>query len=316
MQKVRKNQEGGVEVMEEKFNDAQKAFIEKITENIDKSPEEVARALKLNRQQRKQYVKDQEKKIRAARSLTPMQIEIMKQTINREKEKMEKWVAENTMSFYSSVNSVLYSDFGFAGEQTKVLWDRVENLIDEDKEARKEFCEIDEEEWRKMEQKVNEFIKKELEAGSKQKEIVEKLKKEFPKLSTSMRVNAVKEVKEDWSEEKRQAKADKEIKAIKEEEKLNRAIEEVRRVNEETPYEPYEEKAIKQTYKGIEIHTLSITEQLKSRLDIKANEEEKEKEELKELEKLIATKKEKINKIQEDMARMEEAFAILEPIDI
>ncbi|MGG5463515.1 hypothetical protein [Clostridium sp. B9] len=299
--------------MENKLSEAEEAFIEKITEHLDRTTEEVKEALGRNRQQRKQYIKDQEKKRRAIRNLTPIQVDIMKEAINREKEKMERWVADNTMSFYSSVNSVLYSDFNFTGEQTTILWDKVETILDEDKEARKEFSQIDEEEWRRMEQKVNEFIKKELAAGAKQKEIVEKLKKEFPKLSTSMRVNAVKEVKENWNKEKKlEGKSSEQIIVDEFEKRQVKADEEIKAINKEE----VKEGMIKQTCEGIEIHTLSIAEQLKRKLNIKASEEEKVKEELKELEKLIATKKEKINKIQEDMARMEEAFAILEPINI
>lgn len=299
--------------MENRLSKAEEAFIEKITEHLDRTPEEVKEALNLNRQQRKQYLKEQEKKIRAAKKLSPTQIAIMKELVDREKEKIEQWAADNTVSFYSSVNSVLYSNFGFTGEQTTILWDKVEKLIDEDREVRKYFSEIDKEEWRKMENKVNEFIKKELEAGAKQKEIIVKLKKAFPKLSTAMCVNAVKEAKEGWNKEKNlEGKSTKQIIEDEFEERQAKADEEIKAINKG------EVKAgmIKQTGEGIEIHTLSIAEQLKRKLNIKASEEEKVEEELKELEKLIATKKEKINKIQEDMARMEEAFAILEPINI
>lgn len=73
---------------------------------------------------------------------------------------------------------------------------------------------------------------------------------------------------------------------------------------------------IKMDKEGIKIKVPSIIDRLKEQLNIKNKEEEKETEELKELEKSIAAKKEKINKIQEDIARIEEASAILEPVNI
>ena len=310
--------------MEEKLklNAAQEKFFKNIVEHLDRSPEEVKRALNVNRQQRKQYLKEQEKKIRAVKNLTPIQISIMKEVVDKEKEKMEQWVANNTMSFYSSVNSVLYSDFNFSGEQTKSMWDKVEVLLDEDREVRKELSKISEEEWKKMENQVNEFIKKLLSEGKKQKEIIEELKKNFPKLSSAMRVNAFKEVKECLNEEKkldgkshkkiivdefeeRQVKADEEINKIKEEEKQDMGFERVSMSG-----------VIKMDKEGIKIKVPSIIDRLKEQLNMKNKEEEKETEELKELEKSIAAKKEKINKIQEDIARIKEASAILEPVNI
>ncbi|MFR7934346.1 MAG: hypothetical protein ACLU4S_02805 [Clostridium perfringens] len=80
--------------------------------------------------------------------------------------------------------------------------------------------------------------------------------------------------------------------------------------------EENEDKNIKMNKEGFEIKISSISEQLKGQLEIKTQEVEKETEELKKLEALIADKKEKINKIQEDIARIEEASAILEPVNI
>lgn len=167
--------------MEEKLklNAAQEKFFKNIVEHLDRSPEEVKRALNINRQQRKQYLKEQEKKLRAVKNLTPIQISIMKEVVDKEKEKSQNTVAEYTMSLYSSVNSVLYSDFNFNGDESVKLWEKVENILDEDKAARKELSKISQEEWRRMEQQVNEFIKKELEQGKKQKEIIEELMKKL-----------------------------------------------------------------------------------------------------------------------------------------
>lgn len=327
--------------MEEKLklNAAQEKFFKNIVEHLDRSPEEVKRALNINRQQRKQYLKEQEKKLRAVKNLTPIQISIMKEVVDKEKEKSQNTVAEYTMSLYSSVNSVLYSDFNFNGAESVKLWEKVENILDEDKAARKELSKISQEEWRRMEQQVNEFIKKELEQGKKQKEIIEELKKKFPKLSTAMRVNAVKEVKEGWKEEnkliveERQAKADEEVKAINRDEAKNIA----------TSWKPCEEEAdlkvdtkefekqmervgqvandikgsvICQDNVGVTFTVKGIVEQLREQQEFRKQKVEKANKELEELEKLIAAKKEEINKTEEEIGRIEEAAAILEPVNI
>ncbi|HFE9684254.1 TPA: hypothetical protein ACGA31_002765 [Clostridium perfringens] len=327
--------------MEEKLklNAAQEKFFKNIVEHLDRSPEEVKRALNINRQQRKQYLKEQEKKLRAVKNLTPIQISIMKEVVDKEKEKSQNTVAEYTMSLYSSVNSVLYSDFNFNGDESVKLWEKVENILDEDKAARKELSKISQEEWRRMEQQVNEFIKNELKQGKKQKEIIDELKKKFPKLSTAMRVNAVKEVKEGWKEEKkllaeeRQAKADEEVKAINRDEAKNIA----------TSWKPCEEEAdlkvdtkefekqmervgqvandikgsvICQDNVGVTFTVKGIVEQLREQQEFRKQKVEKANKELEELEKLIAAKKEEINKAEEEIGRIEEAAAILEPVNI
>ncbi|MDM0731966.1 hypothetical protein QTH96_14825 [Clostridium perfringens] len=338
--------------MEEKLklNAAQEKFFKNIVEHLDKSPEEVKRALNINRQQRKQYLKEQEKKLRAVKNLTPIQISIMKEVVDKEKEKSQNTVAEYTMSLYSSVNSVLYSDFDFDGDESVNLWEKVEKILDEDKAARKELSKISQEEWRRMEQQVNEFIKNELKQGKKQKEIIEELKKKFPKLSTAMRVNAVKEVKEGWNEEKkledkshkqiiidefeeRQAKADEEINAINKSEVKNIVApegvckEEVELKADTKEFEKQMERVgqvandlkgsvICQDNEGVTFTVKGIVEQLREQQEFRKQKVEKANKELEELEKLIAAKKEEINKTEEEIGRIEEAAAILEPVNI
>ncbi|UUR88568.1 hypothetical protein [Clostridium perfringens] len=325
--------------MEEKLSKAEEEFINQLQEHINRDPEEIKEAVNQNRQQRKQYLRNQEKRLRAIRKLTPVQIGVMKEIITKEKEKSQNTVAEYTMSLYSSVNSVLYSDFDFDGDESVKLWEKVEKILDEDKEARKELSKISQEEWRRMEQQVNEFIKRELEQGKKQKEIIEQLKKKFPKLSTAMRVNAVKEVKEGWKEERkllaeeRQAKADEEVKSINRDEAKNIA----------TSWKPCEEEAdlkvdtkefekqmervgqmandikgsvICQDNVGVTFAVKGIVEQLREQQEFRKQKVEKANKELEELEKLIAAKKEEINKAEEEIGRIEEAAAILEPVNI
>ncbi|EGT4137949.1 hypothetical protein EQZ09_09100 [Clostridium perfringens] len=324
--------------MEEKLSKAEEEFINQLQEHINRDPEEIKEAVNQNRQQRKQYLRNQEKRLRAIRKLTPVQIGVMKEIITKEKEKSQNTVAEYTMSLYSSVNSVLYSDFDFNGDESVKLWEKVEILLDEDKAARKELSKISQEEWRKMEQQVNEFIKKELEQGKKQKEIIEELKKKFPKLSTAMRVNAVKEVKEGWKEEnklveERQAKADEEIKAINKSEVKNIVApeevckEEVELKDDTKEFKKQMERvgqmandfkgsAICQDNEGVTFAVKGIVGQLREQQELRERKIEKANKELEELEKLIAAKKEEINKTEEEIGRIEEAAAILEPVNI
>ncbi|UBL09419.1 hypothetical protein [Clostridium perfringens] len=336
--------------MEEKLSKAEEEFINQLQEHINRDPEEIKEAVNQNRQQRKQYLRNQEKRLRAIRKLTPVQIGVMKEIITKEKEKSQNTVAEYTMSLYSSVNSVLYSDFDFNGDESVKLWEKVEILLDEDKATRKELSKISQEEWRRMEQQVNEFIKNELKQGKKQKEIIEELKKKFPKLSTAMRVNAVKEVKEGWNEEKklegkshkqiiidefeeRQAKADEEINAINKSEVKNIvAPEEVCKEEVELKADTKEfEKQMErvgqvandlkgsvmcQDNEGVTFTVKGIVEQLREQQEFRKQKVEKANKELEELEKLIAAKKEEINKTEEEIGRIEEAAAILEPVNI
>ena len=201
-----------------------------------------------------------------------------------------------------------------------------------------------------MEQQVNEFIKNELKQGKKQKEIIEELKKKFPKLSTAMRVNAVKEVKEGWNEEKklegkshkqiiidefeeRQAKADEEINAINKSEVKNIVApeevckEEVELKADTKEFEKQMERVgqvandlkgsvICQDNEGVTFTVKGIVEQLREQQEFRKQKVEKANKELEELEKLIAAKKEEINKTEEEIGRIEEAAAILEPVNI
>ncbi len=302
--------------MEEKLSKAEEEFINQLQEHINRDPEEIKEAVNQNRQQRKQYLRNQEKRLRAIRKLTPVQIGVMKEIITKEKEKSQNTVAEYTMSLYSSVNSVLYSDFNFNGDESVKLWEKVENILDEDKAARKELSKISQEEWRKMEQQVNEFIKKELEQGKKQKEIIEELKKKFPKLSTAMRVNAVKEVKAINRDEAKNIATS--WKPCEEEADLKVDTKEFEKQMERVGQVANDIKGsvICQDNVGVTFTVKGIVEQLREQQEFRKQKVEKANKELEELEKLIAAKKEEINKTEEEIGRIEEAAAILEPVNI
>ncbi len=292
--------------MEEKLSKEEELFIKRFKEHIEADQEEVKYALNINRQQRKQYIRKKEKELRAVKNLTPIQIGIITKLLNKEKERMDISIEETRMSTYSCINAALTELYNLKNEELIKIWDTTNNLLEEDIKARRGLGELSKEEMDKLDKNVKTRVGELIYEGKKQKEIIETLKKEFPKLSAAMRTNVYKEVKEEVEEFKEMK--NKEIEEVKKEAINTKEINSVEDENED--------KNIKMNKEGFEIKISSISEQLKGQLEIKTQEVEKETEELKKLEALIADKKEKINKIQEDIARIEEASAILEPVNI
>lgn len=301
--------------MEDKLSKEEELFIKRFQEHIEADQEEVKHALNINRQQRKQYIRKKEKELRAVKNLTPIQIGIITKLLNKEKERMDISIEETRMSTYSCINATLTELYNLKNEELIKIWDTTNNLLEEDIKARRGLGELSKEEMDKLDKNVKTRVGELIYEGKKQKEIIETLKKEFPKLSAAMRTNVYKEVKEEVEEFKKMK--DKEIEEVKKEAINTKEINSVEEENEDMELEKVtEDKNFKMNKEGFEIKVLSISEQLKGQLVIKTQEEEKETEELKKLEALIAAKKEKINKIQEDIARIEEASAILEPVNI
>lgn len=301
--------------MEEKLSREEELFIKRFQEHIEADQEEVKHALNINRQQRKQYIRRKEKELRAVKNLTPIQIGIITKLLNKEKERMDISIEETRMSTYSCINAALTELYNLKNEELIKIWYATNNLLEEDIKARRGLGELSKEEMDKLDKNVKTRVGELIYEGKKQKEIIETLKKEFPKLSAAMRTNVYKEVKEEVEEFKKMK--DKEIEEVKKEAINTKEINSVEEENKSLELEKVtEEKIIKMNKEGIEIKAQSIAEQLKGKLVIKTQEVEKETEELKKLESLIADKKEKINKIQEDIARIEEASAILEPVNI
>ncbi|MDU1475264.1 MAG: hypothetical protein E6880_08470 [Clostridium perfringens] len=301
--------------MEEKLSREEELFIKRFQEHIEADQEEVKHALNINRQQRKQYIRRKEKELRAVKNLTPIQIGIITKLLNKEKERMDISIEETRMSTYSCINAALTELYNLKNEELIKIWDATNNLLEEDIKARRGLEELNKEELDKLDKNVKARVGELIYEGKKQKEIIETLKKEFPKLSAAMRTNVYKKVKEEVEEFKKMK--DKEIEEVKKAAINTKEINSVEEENEGMELEKVtEDKNFKMNKEGFEIKILSISEQLKGQLEIKTQEVEKETEELKKLEALIADKKEKINKIQEDIARIEEASAILEPVNI
>lgn len=203
--------------MEERLSKEEELFIKRFQEHIEADQEEVKHALNINRQQRKQYIRRKEKELRAVKNLTPIQTRIMTKLLNKEKEKMDISIEETRMSTYNCINATLSELYNFKNDELIKLWDRTNNLLEEDIEARRSLGELNEMEMNKLDKNVKTRVGELIYEGKKQKEIIEILKKEFPKLSAAMRVNVYKEVKEDIEEVKRVK--DEEVKELKKEPK-------------------------------------------------------------------------------------------------
>ncbi|MCX0373403.1 hypothetical protein LI058_07960 [Clostridium perfringens] len=296
--------------MEDKLSKEEELFIKRFQEHIEADQEEVKHALNINRQQRKQYIRKKEKELRAVKNLTPIQIGIITKLLNKEKERMDISIEETRMSTYSCINAALTELYNLKNEELIKIWDTTNNLLEEDIKARRGLGELSKEEMDKLDKNVKTRVGELIYEGKKQKEIIETLKKEFPKLSAAMRTNVYKEVKEEVEEFKKMK--DKEIEAIKKEAINTKEINSV----EEESKEMQEKAKERKSEEECKMKYPSIADQLKGQLEIKTQQLEKEIEEVRKLEAQIIIKKVNINNIQGEISRIEEAATILEPLNI
>lgn len=296
--------------MEDKLSKEEELFIKRFQEHIEADQEEVKHALNINRQQRKQYIRRKEKELRAVKNLTSIQIGIITKFLNKEKERMDISIEETRMSTYSCINAALTELYNLKNEELIKIWDATNNLLEEDIKARRGLGELSKEEMDKLDKNVKTRVGKLIYEGKKQKEIIETLKKEFPKLSAAMRTNVYKEVKEEVEEFKKMK--DKEIEAVKKEAINTKEINSV----EEESKEMQEKAKERKSEEECKIKHPSIADQLKGQLEIKTQQLEKEIEEVRKLEAQIIIKKVNINNIQGEISRIEEAATILEPLNI
>ncbi|WP_419867352.1 hypothetical protein [Clostridium perfringens] len=296
--------------MEDKLSKEEELFIKRFQEHIEADQEEVKHALNINRQQRKQYIRRKEKELRAVKNLTPIQIGIITKLLNKEKERMDISIEETRMSTYSCINAALTELYNLKNEELIKIWDATNNLLEEDIKARRGLGELSKEEMDKLDKNVKTRVGELIYEGKKQKEIIETLKKEFPKLSAAMRTNVYKEVKEEVEEFKKMK--DKEIEAVKKEAINTKEINSV----EEESKEMQEKAKERKSEEECKIKHPSIADQLKGQLEIKTQQLEKEIEEVRKLEAQIIIKKVNINNIQGEISRIEEVATILEPLNI
>lgn len=318
--------------MEEKLSKEEELFIKRFQEYIKADQEEVKHALNINRQQRKQYIRRREKELRAVKNLTPIQIGIITKLLNKEKERMDISIEETRMSTYSCINAALTELYNLKNEELIKIWDVTNNLLEEDIKARRGLGELSKEEMDKLDKNVKTRVRELIYEGKKQKEIIETLKKEFPKLSAAMRTNVYKEVKEEI-EEIRKVK-DEEVERMNEEVKKisNEVIEIKDEFQKQTGIESEGmAKAIIASAKGVTkeveyidvdivktgvIKEKSIVEQLEDKISICIQSKRKVTEEIEKLRKIISDREEYLKELNEEGNSLSRALDILKPLNV
>lgn len=310
--------------MEEKLSKEEELFIKRFQEHIEADQEEVKHALNINRQQRKQYIRRKEKELRAVKNLTPIQIGIITKLLNKEKERMDISIEETRMSTYSCINAALTELYNLKNEELIKIWDATNNLLEEDIKARRRLGELSKEEMGKLDKDVKTRVGELIYEGKKQKEIIETLKKEFPKLSASMRINVYKEVKEEVEEI--EIKKDTELENIKKEVEITEEIKRYAEVGDEEAgalinlasagmetveyikdLEQIEVKAIKEK---------SIVKQLEEKISVCIQSKNKVNEEIEKLRKIISDREEYLKELNEEGNSLNRALDILKPLNI
>lgn len=313
--------------MEEKLSSEEELFINKFLEDIEADQEEVKHALNINRQQRKQYVRRKEKELRAVRNLTPIQIGVITKLLNKEKERMDISIEETRMSTYSCINAALTELYNLKNEELINIWDVTNNLLEEDIKARRGLGKLSKEEMDKLDKNVKTRVEELIHEGKKQKEIIETLKKEFPKLSAAMRINVYKEVKEEIEEIKKAKdeeveEMNKEVLEIKNELQKQTGIESEgmaksiiasvkKGVTEEVEYI----KDIDSVKAGV-IKEKSIVEQLEEKISTCIQSKRKVTEEIEKLRKIISDREEYLKELNEEGNSLNRALDILKPLNI
>ena len=318
--------------MEDKLSKEEELFIKRFQEHIEADQEEVKHALNINRQQRKQQLRRKEKELRAVKNLTPTQIGVMTKLLNKEKEKMDISIEETRMSTYSCINAALTELYNFRNEELIKIWDATNNLLEEDIKARRRLGELSKEEMDKLDKNVKTRVGELIYEGKKQKEIIETLKKEFPKLSAAMRINVYKEVKEEI-EEIRKAR-DEEVEKMNEEmKKINNEVMEIKdELKKQTGIESEGvAKAIIASAKGVTkeveyidvdivktgvIKEKSIVEQLEDKISICIQSKRKVTEEIEKLRKIISDREEYLKELNEEGNSLNRALDILKPLNV
>ncbi|XZM35416.1 hypothetical protein ACSXAY_18555 (plasmid) [Clostridium perfringens] len=313
--------------MEEKLSPEEELFIKRFQEHIEADQEEVKHALNINRQQRKQYVRRKEKELRAVKNLTPIQIGIITKLLNKEKERMDISIEETKMSTYSCINAALTELYNLKNEELIKIWDVTNNLLEEDIKARRGLGKLSKEGMEKLDKNVKTRVGELIYEGKKQKEIIETLKKEFPKLSAAMRINVYKEVKEEIEE----------IKKAKDEEveEMNKEVLEIKNeLQKQTGIES--EGMAKSTIALAEAGTTeeieyindidivttgvikekSIVEQLEEKISTCIQSKRKVTEEIEKLRKIISDREEYLKELNEEGNSLNRALDILKPLNI
>lgn len=294
-----------------------KKFTEAFEHCMKNEPLALRNAMGMNRQQFKSMQREQKKMEEAMKKLTPIQFKLIDMLMRQERRKVDQEITERTIALNSCVNAALTETVDWTCDEIDKFWKVVNEMIPGDIQARSEMQKMNEKERVEMEAKVREFIIEALEADKGVREIKEELKFKFPKLSSAQRTNAVKEIKEEWMEQKgaeRIAKIisgeeDKEV----EKEPVKKEVVAVVASEKVEKAKPAKEK-IEAGKESIALPTIS--EQITSRLLNFKKEREAIYKTILEYENFISVKREELEVIKEKEKNVEKAIELLSSVGI
>lgn len=268
-------------------------------------------AMGMNRQQFKSMQREQKKMEEAMKKLTPIQFKLIDMLMRQERRKVDQEVIERTIALNSCVNAALTETVDWTCDEIDKFWKVVNAMIPGDIQARSEMQKMNEKERVEMEAKVREFIIEALEADKKVREIKEELKFKFPKLSSAQRTNAVKEIKEEWLEQKGAERIAKIISGEEDKEVEKEPVKKEIVVNEKTKSAEEKEVVLMEA-----ISVPTISEQLQGNIINFKKDKEAIYNIILEYENFISAKREELEVIKEKEKNVEKAIELLSSVGI
>ncbi|MDY5099717.1 hypothetical protein [Clostridium sp.] len=288
-----------------------KKFTEAFEHCMKNEPLALRNAMGMNRQQFKSMQREQKKMEEAMKKLTPIQFKLIDMLMRQERRKVEQEVTERTIALNSCVNAALTETVDWTCDEIDKFWKVVNEMIPGDIQARSEMQKMNEKERVEMEAKVREFIIEALEADKKVREIKEELKFKFPKLSSAQRTNAVKEIKEEWLEQKGAERIAKIISGEEDKEVEKEQVKKEIVVNEKTKSAEEKEVVLMEA-----ISVPTISEQLQGNLINFKKDKEAIYNIILEYENFISAKREELEVIKEKEKNVEKAIELLSSVGI
>ncbi|MDU1597644.1 MAG: hypothetical protein E6862_14820 [Clostridium perfringens] len=291
-----------------------KKFTEAFEHCMKNEPLALRNAMGMNRQQFKSMQREQKKMEEAMKKLTPVQFKLIDMLIRQERRKVDQEIAERTIALNSCVNAALTETVDWTCDEIDKFWKVVNEMIPGDIQARSEMQKMNEKERVEMEAKVREFIIEALEADKKVREIKEELKFKFPKLSSAQRTNAVKEIKEEWLEQKGAERIAKIISGEEDKEVEKEPVKKEVVASENVEKAKPAKEKIEAGKESIALPTIS--EQITSRLLNFKKEREAIYKTILEYENFISAKREELEVIKEKENNVEKAIELLSSVGI
>ena len=288
-----------------------KKFTEAFEHCMKNEPLALRNAMGMNRQQFKSMQREQKKMEEAMKKLTPVQFKLIDMLIRQERRKVDQEVTERTITLNSCVNAALTETVDWTCDEIDKFWKVVNEMIPGDIQARSEMQKMNEKERVEMEAKVREFIVEALEADKGVREIKEELKFKFPKLSSAQRTNAVKEIKEEWLEQKGAERIAKIISGEEDKEVEKEPVKKEIVVNEKVKSAEEKEVVLMEA-----ISVPTISEQLQGNLINFKKDKEAIYNIILEYENFISAKREELEVIKEKEKNVEKAIELLSSVGI